>query len=42
MEAKWVNYDRQHLMNTLNGMIVLNTCDLNNIQPNDIKGFDRL
>lgn len=42
MQVKWVHYDREHLMNVTNGMIVLKTCDLNNIQPSDIKGFDIL
>ena len=42
MQVKWVHYDREHLMNVTNGMIVLKTCDLNNIQPIDIKGFDIL
>lgn len=42
MDARWINYDKDHLMNTENGMIVVNTADLNNIKPKDIKGFDRL
>lgn len=36
----WINYDRNHFMDTENGMIVINTCDLKNIQPSDIKGYD--
>jgi hypothetical protein len=42
MENKWINYDRKHLINVTNGMIVLKTCDLNNIVPNDVKGYDIL
>jgi len=38
----WVHYDRQHLMNVENGMIVIKDCDLDNIQPTDIKGYDIL
>jgi hypothetical protein len=36
----WINYDKNHFMDTENGMIVINTCDLKNIQPSDIKGYD--
>jgi hypothetical protein len=42
MDDKWVHYDREHLMDVTNGMIVLKTCDLNNIQTIDVKGFDIL
>jgi hypothetical protein len=42
MEAHWIHYDRTHLMNTDNGMIVVKGTDLNNIKPEDIKGFDYL
>jgi len=42
MEANWIHYDKDHLMNTEDGMIVVKTADLNNIKPNEIKGFDRL
>jgi hypothetical protein len=38
----WVNYDKNHLINTETGMIVLKETDLNDIKPNDIKGFDKL
>ena len=41
-EANWIHYDKDHLMNTEDGMIVLKGTDLNNIKPNEIKGFDRL
>jgi hypothetical protein len=40
MENGWINYDRNHFMNVESGMIVINTCDLNNIQPKDIKGYE--
>ena len=42
MEENWIHYDKDHLMNTEDGMIVVKTADLNNIKPNEIKGFDRL
>jgi len=42
MEENWIHYDRNHLMNTDNGMIVVKGTDLNNIKPEDIKGFDYL
>lgn len=42
MEEHWIHYDRTHLMNTENGMIVVKGTDLNNIKPEDIKGFDYL
>jgi hypothetical protein len=38
----WIKYDENHVMNKYNGMIVKNDCDLNNIQTEDIKGFDKL
>jgi antirestriction protein len=38
----WINYDKDHLMNKNNGMIVLKTTNINEIMPKDIKGFDRL
>ena len=42
-EAKnWINYDKDHLMNKENGMIVLKGTNLKDIQPKDIKGFDML
>jgi len=42
-EAKnWINYDKDHLMNKENGMIVLKSANLKDIQPKDIKGFDML
>jgi len=40
--ANWVNYDKYHLINTENGMIVLKNTNLNDIQPKDIKGYDML
>ena len=40
MKSGWINYDKNHLMNSDNGMIVINTTDLDNIQPTDVKGFD--
>jgi hypothetical protein len=42
MGKNWIHYDKNHLMNTENGMIVVKTADLDNIKPKDIKGFDRL
>jgi hypothetical protein len=42
MEQNWIHYDENHLMNTENGMIVINTANLKDIKPNEIKGFDRL
>ena len=38
----WVHYDREHLMNIENGMIVLKGTNLKNIQISDIKGYDIL
>ncbi len=38
----WIHYDKNHLMNKNNGIIVKNECDLENIQTEDIKGFDKL
>jgi antirestriction protein len=40
--ANWVHYDKYHLINTENGMIVLKNTNLNDIQHKDIKGFDIL
>lgn len=42
MKSGWINYDRNHLMNTDSGMIVINTTDLDNIKPSDIKGIENL
>jgi antirestriction protein len=39
---KWIGYDKDHLMNMKNGMIVLRGTDLKDIKPKDIKGFDML
>ena len=38
----WVNYDKNHLINTETGMIVLKQTNLKDIQPKDIKGYERL
>lgn len=40
--GNWVNYDKNHLINTQSGMIVLKGTDLNNISNKDIKGFEKL
>ena len=40
--TKWRKYDDAHMINLINGMIVSNSCDLDNIQPTDVKGFERL
>jgi hypothetical protein len=42
MGAHWIHYDKNHLMNTENGMIVVNTANLKDIKTSDIKGFDRI
>ena len=42
MKSGWINYDRNHLMNTDSGMIVINTTDLDNIKPSDVKGIENL
>jgi hypothetical protein len=39
---KWIGYDKDHLMNMKNGMIVLRGTNLKDIKPKDIKGFDML
>ena len=39
---KWIGYDKDHLINMKNGMIVLRGTDLKDIKPKDIKGFDML
>jgi antirestriction protein len=40
--GKWIGYDKDHLMNTETGMIVLRGTDLKDIKPKDIKGYDML
>ena len=40
--GKWIGYDKDHLMNTESGMIVLRGTDLKDIKPQDIKGYDML
>jgi hypothetical protein len=42
MNTHWIYYDRNHLINTENGMIITKGIDLNNIKPEDIKGYDYL
>ena len=42
INGKWVCYDRNHMMNTESGMIVINEADLDNPLPKEIKGFDML
>lgn len=42
MENHWIHYDKNHLMNVKDGMIVVNTANLDDIKPKEIKGFDRL
>ena len=39
---KWIGYDKDHLINMKNGMIVLRATNLKDIKPKDIKGFDML
>jgi hypothetical protein len=38
----WINYDKNNLINTKNGMIVSKDANLKNINPKDVKGFDIL
>jgi hypothetical protein len=40
--SKWKNYDKDHLINIENGMIVLRGTNLNDIKPKDVKGFEKL
>lgn len=40
--GKWVNYDKNHLINTETGMIVSKGTNLKDIKPKDIKGFEKL
>jgi hypothetical protein len=40
--ARWGAYDKDHLINLTDGMIVLRGTDLKDIKPKDIKGFDML
>jgi hypothetical protein len=40
--GEWINYDKDHLMNTETGMIVLKGTNLEDIKSKDVKGFDKL
>lgn len=42
INGTWIIYDRNHMMNTHSGMIVINDADLDNPLPHEIKGFDIL